>query len=278
VFTRPPWGASGSIYYMITGKTDWEAIKELIEKQTGPVRAAEQVSEGRNSEISVIVHADTGIVFVKGILNTHPQAWTQRREELINPSVRHISPRLRWSASDGGWELLGFEYIPGRHADYSPGSPDIRKVMQTLLDLQQIVCPHIELKQAEQRWAAYTKAPELFTGTGLLHTDWNPSNILVNDRAYLVDWAWPTKGADWIDPACLAVWLIACGHSPASAESWAEHIPSWKGAPAYALDEFARSQALMWTDIAAESAEPWKENVAHAAKRWSTHRDMLSRH
>jgi hypothetical protein len=261
---------------VITGKADWATVKKLIETRTGPVRTAEQISDGRNSEISVIIHADTGMVFVKGRMTNHPQAWTQRREESINPSVCRISPRLLWSASDGEWELLGFEYTPGRHADYSPGSPDIMKVIQSLRELQQITCPNIDLKRAEQRWAVYTETPELFAGTCLLHTDWNPSNILVNDRAYLVDWAWPTKGADWIDPACLTVWLVASGHSPASAESWAARIPSWKRAPAYALDEFARSQALMWTGIAAESAEPWKEAITHAALQWATHRDRLA--
>lgn len=72
-----------------------------------------------------------------------------------------------------------------------------------------------------------------------------PGNVLVNGRAYLVDWAWPTRGAAWIDPACLAVWLIASGHSPYSAESCAARVPSWQSAPADALDEFARVQALM---------------------------------
>jgi thiamine kinase-like enzyme len=263
---------------VITGKVRWEAVKKLIEKEAGPIRSARQISEGRNSEISVIVHTDTGAVFVKGRRGSHAQAWTQKRERAINPSVRHISPCLKWSASDDEWELLGFEYISGRHADYSPGSPDIPKVVRTMLDLQQVACPDIELKQAEQRWAAYTQAPELFAGACLLHTDWNPGNVLVSDRAYLVDWAWPTKGASWIDPACWAVWLIASCHSPTTAESWAAHIPSWKTAPAHALDEFARTQARVWADIAAESSETWKENLARAARQWATHRDALPRH
>ena len=90
--------------------------------------------------------------------------------------------------------------MPGAHADYSPGSLDIPKVIAALLQLQELTCPDIDLKQADQRWASYTSAPDLLVGTSLLHTDWSPGNVLVNERAYLVDWAWPTKGAAWIDP------------------------------------------------------------------------------
>lgn len=257
---------------MITGKIHWEAVKNLIEKETGPVRAAAQVPGGLNSEISVIVRTDTGTVFVKGRAASHPQAWTQKREQEVNPSVCHISPRLMWSVSDDEWALLGFEYIPGRHADYSPGSSDIPTVARTLVDLQQVPCPDIELKQAEQRWAAYMGRPELLSGTCLLHTDWSPENLLVHDRAYLIDWAWPTKGAGWIDPACWAVWLIASGHTPTTAEAWASSVPSWERAPAHALNEFAGAQALMWAGIASESPEPWKGKLASAAQRWAMYR------
>lgn len=259
---------------MITGKANWEDARQLIEKETGPIRAVKEISEGRNSEISVIVRSGDDATFVKGRKTDHPQVWTQEREKTINPSVRHISPWLKWSARNDEWDLLGFEYIPGTQVDYSPGSADIPKVIRTLLQLQEISCPDIEIKQADQRWADYTDAPELLRGTCLLHTDWSPGNVMINDRAYLVDWAWPTKGAAWIDPACLAVWLIACGHTPRSAESWASRISSWQNAPASALDEFSRVQALMWDGIASDSSESWTKSLAQASMLWARHRDM----
>ena len=261
---------------MITGKANWEEARNLIEKETGPVRTVTELSEGRNSEISVIIRTDGDVTFVKGRKAGHPRAWTQERERIINPLVRHISPALKWSAVNANWDLLGFEYIPGAHADYSPGSIDIPKVITTLLQLQEITCPDIDVKQADQRWASYTSTPDLLVGTSLLHTDWSPGNVLVNGRAYLVDWAWPTRGAAWIDPACLAVWLIASGHTPRSAESWAAQIPSWQSAPASALDEFARVQALMWDGIAADSSEPWTRNLARASRQWASHRETRS--
>jgi serine/threonine-protein kinase RIO1 len=58
------------------------------------------------------------------------------------------------------------------------------------------------MKQADQRWAAYTSTPELLAGTNLLHTDWSPGNVLVNNRAYLVDRASLTTGAGWMKVEC----------------------------------------------------------------------------
>jgi hypothetical protein len=255
------------------GKSSWEAARDLIEEQAGPVSTVTELAEGRNSEISVIVHAVGERTFVKGRRAGHPWARTQERERVINPLVRHVSAALKWSAISDDWNLLGFECISGDHADYSPGSPDIHKVIDALLQIQVIACPDgIEVKRAEDRWAAYTKTPELLAGSSLLHTEWTPGNVLVADRARLVDWAWPTRGAAWIDPACLAVWLIASGHEPHAAESLVARIPSWQAAPPAALDEFACVQALMWEGIAADSAEEWTTNLARASRRYATFR------
>jgi Phosphotransferase enzyme family len=261
---------------VITEKVSWEEVRNLIEKEVGPIRAVTELAEGRNSEISVIIRTDSDVTFVKGRMADHRQAWTQERERIVNPLVRHISPVLKWSVVNADWDILGFEYIPGTHADYAPGSLDIPKVIAVLLQLQEITCPDINVKQADQRWASYTSVPDLLAGKCLLHTDWSPGNVLVNERAYLIDWAWPTRGAAWIDPACLAVWLIASGHTPRSAESWTARIPSWRSASAIALDEFARVQALMWDGIAADSSELWTKNLAQASRQWARHRESRS--
>jgi hypothetical protein len=180
---------------MAPGADRWEETRALIESETGPVSSAQVLSSGRNSEISVIVHAAGEATFVKGRRAGHPQAWTQEREKAVNPLVRHVSPRLKWSAADDAWSLLGYEAAPGAHADYRPGSRDLPKVAGVLRKLQDVTLPGgIEVKQAEDRWRAYTDRPELLAGPALLHTDWTPGNVLVSDRARLVDWAWPTRG------------------------------------------------------------------------------------
>lgn len=52
----------------------------------------------------------------------------------------------------------------------------------------------------------------LFAGSALTHSDWTPDNVLVSPgRAWLIDWAWPTLGAAWTDPACWILRLMASG-------------------------------------------------------------------
>ena len=257
----------------MTNKASVEDARELIEQETGPFHVVKHVPGGLNSELSVIIRTADESTFIKGRRADHPRAWTQERERAVNPAVRHISPSLTWSVRSETWDLNGFEHVPGRHADYSPGSADIPKIVTTLRMLQETPCPDTELKEAEQRWESYSDAPELFAGACLLHTEWTPGNVLVGDRAYLVDWAWPTRGAAWIDPACWIVWLVASGHTPASAENHAAMIPSWEQAPPRSVDEFALAQARMWAEIAAESSQPWTKSLAAASSLWSAHRE-----
>jgi hypothetical protein len=257
----------------VVGKAVVEDIRALIEKEAGEFEVVKYVTGGLNSEVSVIIESAGIVTFVKGRRADHPWAWTQERERSVNPAVLPVSPCLRWSARGDAWDLNGFEYVAGRPADYAPGSADLPKVARMLGTLQELPCPDTALKRAEERWADYTDRPEILAGSALLHTDWTPGNVLVGGRAYLVDWAWPTRGAAWIDPACWVVWLIASGHSPRQAEQLAGCVRSWRDAPPDPVSEFARVQARMWDGIAADSPVPWIEAVAGAARQWAAHRD-----
>jgi hypothetical protein len=236
------------------------------------VLAAQPVTEGLNSEIAVVVYTSLGTTFVKGLRCDHRRVWTQHREAEINPYVVPVAPRLRWQVEEDGWNLLGFEHVTGHHANYSPGSPDLPKVVHALRLLGQIPCPDLPLKLAQQRWSSYTDAAQLFAGDHVLHTEWSPGNVVVNDVAHVVDWAWPTRGAGWIDPACWVVWLVASGHSCPSAENWAAQVPTWHAAPREYLDEFARAQASMWQEIDHDDPQPWTHRMAGAARCWAEHR------
>ncbi|MEV5509074.1 hypothetical protein [Streptomyces orinoci] len=114
----------------------------------------------------------------------------------------------------------------------------------------------------------------LLRGDTLLHTDWTPDNVLIaGGTARVVDWAWPTRGAAWIDAACWVVWLIAAGHTPADAELWTAKTPAWATAAPHALDVFATAQRRLWHDIADDAPDvPWKTGLAEAAHRWATYR------
>lgn len=264
-------------------RTDWaglsEPIRVAITARTGPVVSAQTAAAGLNSAVAIFLRTALGTVFVKGLRADHPGVITQDRESVINPHVLPVSPQLLWHIDDvEGWNLLGFDYVAGRHADYTPGSPDLVKVIAAIRRLGQIRCPDLPIKQADQRWAAYVDSPadlEQLRGDTLLHTDYNPLNILISDSgAYIIDWAWPTRGAAFIDPACLILRLIAAGYTPAQAETLAAHTPAWNQASKQAINIFAVASSRLWTQIAAGDSSPWKRHMAAVARQWAQHRGL----
>ncbi|MEB8338034.1 phosphotransferase family protein [Streptomyces endophyticus] len=236
------------------------------------------VADGLNSEIAVTLDTCVGRVFVKGLRSDHPRVWTQQREAAINPYVAPIAPRLLWTISDEQWNLLGYEYIEGRRATYDPRSGDLPLVAEALTTLWGVQAPAgVDLKEIGQRLAAYLDGPddaELLNGDALLHTDWHPDNVLiVEGAARVVDWAWPTRGASWIDTAYWVIWLVAAGHDPVDAELWAAKVPAWSTATGDALKVFAKAQARLWAEIAEDAPDiAWMCDLADAAGRWAAYR------
>ncbi|GAA2608607.1 hypothetical protein SMC26_28925 [Actinomadura fulvescens] len=265
---------------MALSRVDWEALPELVrwevEKETGTVYTAETVSEGLNSAVAVILRTESGAVFMKGLRKDYPRRWTQDMEASINRAVRHFSARLLWRLRSEDWDLLGFEVVDGRHADYSPGSSDLAAVADTMSELGKVPSPDVQIKLAEDRWRKYVTVPEdvlLLQGDRLLHTDWNNVNVLMSrGRAYLIDWAWPTSGAGWIDPACWITRLMAVGHTADSAEGVVRNVPAWQAAPPEGLRVFASANARVWKEIADASSASWTLAMAQAAEAWCRHR------
>lgn len=252
------------------------AVRAAIEAETGPILRTEAISAGLNSSLSTRVHTADGTLFLKGLRTDHRWVWTQRREADINPHVTPLAPRLVLHVIADGWDILGFEAVVGHHADYSPGSPDLPKVVAAMRRLGRTPCPDIELRHAEQRLSGYLDNPadaDAFKGEALLHTDWNNHNVLVTgDRAHLVDWGWATRGAAWLDPAHWVIWLIAAGHTPDEAEEQASQVPLWHTAPTAAVDVFARASANLWSEIAGANPDGWTTSMSEAAQRWNQRR------
>jgi hypothetical protein len=258
-------------------RTHWDELapdaRAAIERRTGPVQAAYTASAGKNSALAVILTTARGSVFVKGRRRGDPGVVSQGREAAISPYVYPVCPALLWRTEVDEWNLLGFEHTPGRHADYTPESDDLPKVVAAIRQLGALTCPDLpHLKRAEQRWAAYVDDGDdlgLLSGDALLHTDYSPDNVLINGPvARLIDWAWPTKGAAFIDPACLVVRLVFAGHIPAQAESQVAALPGWSKASPRAIDVFATALARMWAQIADADPSPWKRQMAASAESW----------
>jgi len=251
-------------------------VRAAIQRRTGQVHTVRTAAAGLNSQLALILDATAGQVFVKGLPSGHPGVARQRREAMINTHIATVAPRLLWQTEEAGWNLLAFEYIPGtRHADYRPGSPDLPRVVAVMNQLRQLRCPDLPVKQATQRWSAYLddQACAWLDGDALLHTDFNPLNVLLTPTAtWIVDWAWPTRGAAFIDPACFLLRLIANGHTPAGAESWAARCTGWDLAPRPAVNAFATASARLFAEIARNDPQPWKLQLAGAASQWLAYR------
>jgi thiamine kinase-like enzyme len=121
--------------------------------------------------------------------------------------------------------------------------------------------------------ASYEADLDLLDGDALLHTDFNPLNVLLGlDRVWIVDWAWPTRGAAFIDAACLLIRAMAAGHSAEQAETLACLCPGWRQAPSVAIDIFALASARLYDEIARDDPQPVKQRLAAVASAWAGHR------
>ncbi|NUT49572.1 MAG: phosphotransferase [Saccharothrix sp.] len=257
----------------------------------------ESSTGGRNSELAVTLSTGSGRVFCKGITTDSPSAGTHRNEITVSPFLpERLAPRVLWSIESGGWLLLGFEHVSGQHADLSPGSPDLPAVAEAVEDISRASPPpaSVARRPMAEQWAramdAETKlpppdgadpwsvanadllvtwaarAPAHLDGPHLIHSDLNPTNFLVSDRARVIDWAWWKTGAAWIDPAFLVIRLIAAGHDPDRAEKWARGFDGFAAAPADALTAFSASVIRLW-----ERRFPTTP-ATDAARTWARHR------
>jgi hypothetical protein len=97
--------------------------------------------------------------------------------------------------------------------------------------------------------------------------------LIAPDRRWLIDWAWPTLGAAWTDPACWLLHLIAAGgHTPAAADRQAARLPAYADAERAHLDLFARASARLWQEINQTSRSDWTTKMAQAAQSWAAYR------
>ncbi|WP_090096608.1 hypothetical protein [Lentzea jiangxiensis] len=257
----------------------------------------EEALAGRNSAIAASLMTEDGWVFCKGIKADDHQAFMHRNEAAVNPFLpKDVAPRLLWRVDTDGWLLLGFEHVPGQHADFSPGSTGLPMVADAVRTITTTDAPSalaVKREMAKQ-WAAALdselnlevpddahawskknsttvakwarRAPAYMDGSTLIHSDLNPFDFLVSDKARVVDWAWWRPGAAWVDVAQVAVRLVAAGHQPSDAEAWAEQLDAFRTADPDAITAYTASLVRMWERKFAGTA------ATEGARRWFEYR------
>lgn len=256
-----------------------EPARAAVQARTGVIHSARTLEAGTNCDVAAILDTESaGHVFLKGLPEDHDSVSSQQREARVSPYVEAIGPRMLWQDTVSGWDLIAFEAIDdARHADYTPGSPDLAMLGTVMAKLAEIPCPPVPMMSAIRRWGRYLDDAAdvaLLDGDSLLHTDYHGGNVLITqDRAWLVDWAWSTRGAAFIDLALVIPRLIAAGHSPDDAEAWAAKHTAWQDANPTAVTVFAHAVARLWRQLAHNDPDAaWRRPMVEAAAIWAIHR------
>jgi hypothetical protein len=260
-------------------RIDWtslpEAVMTGVGERVGGIDAI-PASSGEHAEIAATVAGDKGKVFVKAAssgLGVRSLRYELGASKAVNGPY---SPTVEWDFETAGWLVVGFEHVDGPHADLSPGSPDLDLLDATLKELAETPAA------GGQSW--FSPAGRLgfahpaMDGETLVHTDLNPANLIVSPHGLrVVDWAFATKAAPWVELALLVQWLIGGGHTPQQAEEWLARRPAWGATSPEVLDHFASSNAAKWSLKAEQNTAPWVHDLSAWTGEWSTYRRTAAR-
>ncbi|MFI7600456.1 phosphotransferase [Actinoplanes sp. NPDC049681] len=254
-------------------RTDWTALPATvttkIAERVGGTRITPS-STGDHAEIAATVGGPHTKVFVKAA-SSDLGVRSLRYELLVSEAVdRSYSPAVEWHFETDGWLVVGFEQLDGPHADLSPGSRHLDLLAAVVDDLSRTPA-------LGSTW--FTPATRLgfshpvAEGQMLVHTDLNPANLIVTSSGLrVVDWAYATKAAPWLELALLAQWLIGSGHTPEQADKWLTQFPAWGTTDPEAIDDLASRSASKWSAKAHGSTDKWIRDLADWTGRWAAYR------
>lgn len=255
-------------------------VRHTLTERFGATEPPTPVSGGFTAGVRIRLPAADGPVFVKAIRADDTQAVMYRTEAAANAALPHgIGPLLLMSTEEDGWVTLVFEYVDGRHPDLSPGSPDLDAVMSSLARLHDSLtpCPLADAPDIAALPLFDGLVPHLdaMGGDTLLHCDLRADNLFIGDRVNVIDWAWPHRGAAWIDTAFLVPQLILAGQTAEDAEKHAHLVPAYREAPDAAVTSFATALTAYWTRRAQQgNAElrAYRARAIQAGTEWTRHR------
>ena len=267
-------------------RTEWDALpaalRNAVEARAGKVTGTSPGGEGLSTSVRLILHTQSGDVFVKG---TGPDSTEHQRARLelgaaLAPYLTAVSAPLLWRAQAAGWAVTGWPALPGRPwADQNPGSPDIAKMTRLLTELAQVPAPDILTGTARDYWQEHADDPAAFDGNAIVHRDPNPANFVIDgDRAWMVDFGWAVRGPAWMTSAGLILSMMEAGWPAADADRAIQAVPAWANAPRHAVDEHAHAAVREWKHVMGDGPAPevWQFRAA-TARAWADYRDQAAR-
>ncbi|RKF25454.1 phosphotransferase [Micromonospora globbae] len=252
-------------------RSDWTALPDAvtagIAERIGGDPDVVPAPAGDHAEIASAVTGPSGTVFVKA---ASAGVQSLRYELTATKAIGSYAPEVLWHFEAAGWLVMGTEHLDGCHADLRPGSPDLDLLAAALNGLQ-------ATRALGGPW--FTPAGRLgfdhpaMNGTAVVHSDLNPTNLIVTRHGLrIVDWAWATKAAPWVELALLVQWLIGSGHTPEQAEAWLAQFPAWASVDRDVIDHFAFGNAAKWSSKARRSDQGWVHDIAAWTAAWAAYR------
>ncbi|WP_348789112.1 phosphotransferase [Leifsonia sp. NPDC080035] len=294
---RPPWE---DLPAFVT-----DAVAVLLGSPV--VAAVSQTSGFSPGHADRVVTASGRRAFVKAAPESLGAAADLYRAEaaalaLLPPEVG--APELLGVVGEDGWVAIVTEEIDGTH----PSEPPTREELVAILDevaqapawADPDEVPHTEaslsvafavwpslavehpdavpewtLPLAEEFDALAVAAAEETAGERVVHLDLRADNVLIDrtGRARLVDWAWASAGAPWIDALTMLIDARRLG-SPDTDALLAEH-PAFDGVTASTVDGALAGLAGLFLSGSLNPApprmpelRPFQAVEAHAAFAW----------
>jgi len=240
---RIPWDAAPERIHRAVGEVLGSPVVAATTQPHGfsPAVAARLVTEqGRRAFVKAVppdINPDTPVIY-------------RREIEVASRMPGGIpAPKLLWSLDEGsgGWVVLLFEDVDGRPPHLPWVAEDLRAAIEAVDLLAERLTPSpIEAGQQGERmaedWARWSelaaepppdlepwfvargaqlneieaRLAELTRGQTLVHLDIRSDNLIIaGDQCWVVDWAWPLRGAPWMDVVVFALFVEGEGGPPA---------------------------------------------------------------
>lgn len=214
-------------------------VRAAVEQALGsPVTEAVTQYGGFSPGAAVRVVCEDGRrAFVKAVgLSLNPDSPGLHRGEIHAMSVLPDgvpAPRKLASYDDGDWVALVLEDVDGHRPDVPWLGPEVAAMSVALGHLARTKAPEALptfadavnmltswdnvtanpagidstlLDRLPEMLAAQSLAREVTPGDALVHWDARADNVLIRaGRAVLLDWAWASRGAPWLDSLLLAM-------------------------------------------------------------------------
>ena len=282
-------------------------VRAAVDRELGS-RVGEAVTQqgGFSPGAAVRVVCEDGRrAFVKAVgLSLNPDSPGLHRSEILAMSLLPDgvpAPRLLASYDDGDWVALVLEDIDGRRPSVPWHGSDVTAIAAALEQIAR-TSAHEQLpsfadavhmltswdevaadpagidrallNRLPEMTAAQSMARDVTTGAALVHWDARADNVLIRDgRAVLLDWAWASRGAPWLDSLLLAMDFRIQGGP--DCDDFLRTQPVTRGVEPVHLRSVVACMVGVWAERARRPSPPglptiraWQAHCRHHALAW----------